>query len=365
MLHLYLDNGMQRFARCIYYYETMHQETTAARPQSSQLVSVVIPVYNVVQYLEKCLTSVAKQTYQNLEIILIDDGSTDGSGVLCDQWQSQYSNIATYHQTNQGLSAARNAGIEASHGRYLLFVDSDDWIEPTLVGDSLAALTQNDVDVVIYSFNQRTQNGEISGISQFAAAFPDTQTTSSANALRYIFHEQIANYSWSMMAESHLYRDNNIRFPVGYTMEDLATTYKVLSSSRNVHFLSKRLYNYRRRPNSILTANNLGVVVGARYAVSGLIQYFHSHNVDLKTEAYNYGMKFLLHYLFYLYNLREVISEESFMLQRAALLTDIDGIKNDLDGSQLTAVNKLKCLGCKLHLIPVLSKISTLRNPDL
>lgn len=96
------------------------------------LISVIIPAYNVDPYVEKCVASVLAQTWKNLEIILIDDGSKDKTGAICDQLAEQHSNITVYHQENAGLSVARNVGIEHSHGSWIAFLDSDDWIEPKM-----------------------------------------------------------------------------------------------------------------------------------------------------------------------------------------------------------------------------------------
>ena len=92
------------------------------------LISVVVPVYNVKQYLDDCMHSIVNQTYENIEIILVDDGSTDGSGELCEEWKGKDSRIRVIHQENGGLSAARNTGIEHAKGSYIAFVDSDDWV---------------------------------------------------------------------------------------------------------------------------------------------------------------------------------------------------------------------------------------------
>ena len=113
-----------------------------------QLVSIIIAVYNTESYLHKCIDSVINQTYKNLEIILVDDGSTDNSSTICDEYARKDTRIKCFHQENQGLALSRKLGITQSHGDFILTVDSDDWIEPTMVEKMLSEAIDNDFDVV-------------------------------------------------------------------------------------------------------------------------------------------------------------------------------------------------------------------------
>ena len=111
-------------------------------------ISIIIPVYNVEQYLEQCLDSILRQTYKNYEIILVDDGSSDNSGVICDKFAFKYSFIHVIHKTNGGLSSARNAGLDVATGSYVLFVDSDDYIGENAISQIISTVGQHDIDVV-------------------------------------------------------------------------------------------------------------------------------------------------------------------------------------------------------------------------
>ena len=113
------------------------------------LISVIIPVYNVEQYLDCCLQSVVNQTYKNLEIILVDDGSTDASATICDNWKEKDSRVFVLHQENSGASAARNNGLQYARGRYLAFIDSDDWIDADMLDFFVKKIAENDADMVI------------------------------------------------------------------------------------------------------------------------------------------------------------------------------------------------------------------------
>ena len=125
------------------------------------LVSVIIPVYNVEDYLDRCVASVVGQTFQNIEVILVDDGSTDGSAGICDHWSARDSRVKTLHQINQGVSAARNAGLQAASGNWILQVDSDDYIAPDTVERLVSAANETSSDMVICDFLRGSEDNHV------------------------------------------------------------------------------------------------------------------------------------------------------------------------------------------------------------
>ncbi len=127
----------------------------------SDLVTIVVPIYNVEHFLDKCVSSIVKQTYKNLEIILVDDGSPDNCPAICDEWSQKDARIRVIHKANQGLGMARNTGIEHAKGKYILFFDSDDYINTSLVEKCMSANANNNADVIWYSMSDVTENGEV------------------------------------------------------------------------------------------------------------------------------------------------------------------------------------------------------------
>ena len=130
----------------------------------SELVSVVVPVYNVEKYLNRCLDSIVSQTYKNIEIILVDDGSTDMSSSMCDEWRRRDNRIKVVHKKNAGLGEARNSGIENATGKYICFVDSDDYIELRTISTCVALAEEKELDLVSYGFNKVNASGEIKSL---------------------------------------------------------------------------------------------------------------------------------------------------------------------------------------------------------
>ena len=124
-----------------------------------ELISVIIPIYNVEAYLDECIASVIAQTYSNLEIILVDDGSPDNCPQMCDEWAAKDSRIRVIHKENGGLSDARNAGIDIATGEYIAFVDSDDWIVPEMYEKMLAALKTENAATCAWNMRLENRNG--------------------------------------------------------------------------------------------------------------------------------------------------------------------------------------------------------------
>lgn len=129
------------------------------------LISIIVPVYNVEQYLHRCVESIVRQTYENIEILLVDDGSPDNCPALCDQWKEKDPRISVIHKNNQGLGMARNTGIEHAHGEYLCFVDSDDYIESDMIEKAMAAAEKNHAQAVIYGMIKERRDGSIISVS--------------------------------------------------------------------------------------------------------------------------------------------------------------------------------------------------------
>lgn len=201
-------------------------------------ISVIIPVYNVELYLRKCLDSVLNQTYRNLEIILVDDGSTDNSGAICDEYSEKDARIQVYHTENRGLSAARNLGLNETNGEWIGFVDSDDWIDPDLFQRAIDSICT--ADILCFSKNE----GIYTGVEALAENISGT----------------ISSSAWRKLYRKECFL--TVRFPLGRVYEDAATTYKVLNAASFVRCCKIDGYHYRRRPGSITSTYDMANIVG-------------------------------------------------------------------------------------------------------
>ena len=210
----------------------------------NRMVSVIIPAYNVEQYVERCVYSVTKQTYRNLEIILVDDGSTDCTGIICDKLAKEDNRISVIHKTNGGLSDARNAGIDVSRGEFISFVDSDDYIASDMLEHMMNAMCETDISMVVVGFWKQ------SGDAREYCGPTTERVVSSEEALKdiYIGHE-IYPASWNKLYRRALF--NNNRFAVGMINEDSEIITKLLMECNRVALVSKPLYIYMIREGSI------------------------------------------------------------------------------------------------------------------
>lgn len=207
-------------------------------------ISVIIPVYNVEQYLNRCIESVVNQSYKNIEIILVDDGSPDNCPQICDSWKEKDNRIIVIHKENGGLSDARNAGIKIATGGYIGFVDSDDWISLNMYEILINACISNDLDICEVDF-QKT-SGEIKIIE----VEKDLNIFSNAEAMDGLIIGQISQTVWNKIYKRNVI--NSILFEKGKYHEDEFWTYQVIAQSKKMGKINWQGYYYYQRGNSIM-----------------------------------------------------------------------------------------------------------------
>ena len=208
-------------------------------------ISVIVPVYNIAPYVAKCIESLLEQTFSGIEIILVDDGSTDGSGRICDEYRQKDSRIHVIHKENGGISSARNAGIAAASGKYIGFVDGDDWVSGEMYQE-LYDLAESEKAQIV-SCRYREVYGEDDGVA--AGGERTFSSLSQKTALKRFFLRQISESVWDKLFLRSMFSD--IRFPEGEINEDTCVVVRLLMQSRKVVFLDRELYFYRKRTGSI------------------------------------------------------------------------------------------------------------------
>lgn len=214
------------------------------------LISIIVPIYNVEQYLRDCLESIIHQTYHNLEILLVDDGSPDQCGEICDEYANKDKRIVVIHQHNQGISGARNAALDIAKGDYFLFVDGDDSIELNACEIVLTTAIEQDADLICFGYNKVTKNGVME---------PFAIGTAGKRAKQYVMKQLVwhrwivSDAIWNKFYSRKLFE--GVRFPVGRSFEDLATLYKLIHNADTIYMLSNVLYNYSIREGSITNSN--------------------------------------------------------------------------------------------------------------
>jgi glycosyltransferase involved in cell wall biosynthesis len=202
----------------------------------------------VEQYIVRCLTSLIQQTYLNIQVVIVDDGSTDESPLICDEWTAKDSRFITIHKKNQGVAAARLSGVKAAKGEYILFVDADDWIAPSTVEESILLANSSSADLVIYD-HMETDGGKRTSYEPHRR-FPSAVGTSAEYALCCLFEGKYTWNCWQLFINRNLF-SSKIDFLPGVQMgEDLGFTCQLLCQARTISFLPRSLYYYYQRPNS-------------------------------------------------------------------------------------------------------------------
>jgi glycosyltransferase involved in cell wall biosynthesis len=209
-------------------------------------ISVIVPIYKVEKYLKRCVDSIINQTCRNLEIILVDDGSPDNSGLICDEYARIDPRVRVIHKSNGGLSDARNAGIEIATGEYIGFVDSDDFIHPEMFSDLYERIRKHDADIAQCSFRAVTEDAFID------PGADNEKVISNLEALRLIYTPFKVDYivAWDKLYRKQLF--DSIRFPVSKIHEDEYTTYKLFYLSGKIVVIDKKYYYYYQSPDSII-----------------------------------------------------------------------------------------------------------------
>ncbi len=196
-------------------------------------VSIILPVYNVSKYLERCFTSIINQTHPNFEVIIVNDGSTDNSGVICDQWALKDSRINVLHQSNSGVAAARNRGITGASGTYVFFMDPDDWIEPNLIADNL--LESNKSDIVIFGYQKETITD--SGVQKTDSKIKPAALLSQQEIIKGLVDvlENGGRFSvWNKLFKTELIRKNSLQFPAFKRGQDIAFTLRAFKHANSI-----------------------------------------------------------------------------------------------------------------------------------
>ncbi len=255
--------------------------------ENSGLISVIIPVYNVEAYLRECVDSVLGQTYQNFEIILVDDGSKDGSPAICDEYANRDGRIRCIHKQNGGASTARNVGLDAAIGQFVFFLDSDDWLEPETLERLYRAIEEDEID---FSFCEAAAVDEKTGqISLKNYSYHRDYGCGSANAF---FAEMVRNREfhvaiWMMMYRRAFLTGNALRFVEGIMYEDCIFAYQVYALARNAAHVHEFLYHRRYRAGSVMTAKKTAYnFISARRAYEAVTAFWQERGMKEQERPY-------------------------------------------------------------------------------
>lgn len=255
----------------------------------NEKISVIIPIYNVEKYLRQCLESVVNQTYRNLEIILIDDGSPDNCGVICDEYASRDCRITVIHKKNEGVSVARNDGIEVASGEWILFVDPDDWLELDCCLQILSIAVQVQCDVVYFQIDENSKTGSLIRRYPYIGSFELNK-----DDLRKVQLDALAGYNrsfgfdstgpWGKLYHRDFLLNYRCRFPIGIRKrQDVIFNFYCLDDMDHAYFCDYVGYHYRYNAESICHKYNpeiLSIVLSFLYKAEEFVKERHAGESD-------------------------------------------------------------------------------------
>lgn len=215
-----------------------------------EMVSIIVPVYKVEKYLDRCMESIVNQTYRNLEIVLVDDGSPDCCPQMCDAWAKKDARIRVLHNENGGVSSARNAALDAVIGEYVCFVDGDDYVELEMLEKLLNCIEAKKADIVIYNARMVTDEGNFLGVTENIRE----GLFSAEEIMHQLMKGEINHYAWNKLFKKQVLE--GIRFPEGRVWEDVATTFRMIERAKRIYCYPEAFYNYVQRENSIVRTIN-------------------------------------------------------------------------------------------------------------
>lgn len=254
--------------------------------------SVIVPVYKVEEYLEKCVQSILAQTERDFELILVDDGSPDRCGALCDSLAQTDPRVRVIHQENQGLGGARNTGIREARGDWLLLVDSDDWIEPKILEKAMEAGLREEADLVMFAFRTVDEQGRELGV--FREDMPKERGITLQEHKEALL---TAPCAWNKLYRRSFFQGTGLAYPPRVWYEDLRTSPKLMAKAGRMVFLDEVGYNYLQRQGSIMKSANLERNREILDAFDDLLPWFRKEGLF---EAYRRELEYLAVFHVYL-----------------------------------------------------------------
>lgn len=252
------------------------------RKNSTPSISIIVPVFNTRNYITQCLESIKNQTISSIEVIIIDDGSNDGSEEICNEFSSTDERFIVIHQDNMGLSTARNCGIEIAKGEYVLFVDSDDYIKDDLCEKTYRFAKSNDADLVRFFYQEDTKQGMRFFNKQ--SSLPQGIIENDLDKLKVAYTS--GAMVWKFLIKRNLFNNNELRFPLNVIYEDMDFTTKLALSAKRMFVLHECLYMYRIRLGSLSWAQHPNAVEHCLICCNKGIEFAKS--LGVAKEAVNF-----------------------------------------------------------------------------
>lgn len=277
------------------------------------IISIIVPIYKVEKYLETCINSILSQTFTNFELILVDDGSPDRCGFICDEYKKKDKRIKVIHKKNGGLSDARNAGLDIATGKYIGFVDSDDIIHPKMYEILFNCMSKSDSDIVQCNFKKIKNLDEIvDSLGKYNGTFKEYDNK--AAIIDMIDNNKINVNSWNKLYKRELFE--TLRFPKGKIHEDEFLTYKLLYNSRKIAYINEELYYYYQNDNGIMNGSNILKRLDRIEALEERSKFFLENGDNDLYNKSNSALFFALNKLYFIFKRNEQLKKDKENIEK-------------------------------------------------
>lgn len=245
-------------------------------------ISIIIPVYNMEKYLRECIDSVINQNYISTEIIIINDGSTDDTDKIVQKYLEKYSNIKYIKQKNKGIAESRNQGLIYATGEYIMFLDSDDYLEEKALERIYKKAESTGADIIIFEYSKVYEKLEYKKyISNKLENIDDNTLYLGKFVSQKMLIDQIGGFAWNKCFKSKYIEENKLSFECDIYIEDFYPIFKQIYTCNKIAFINERLYNYRQRKTSLTNKKNMKLLKDFIYSVNNVLDYIEDNNIDL------------------------------------------------------------------------------------
>lgn len=249
------------------------------------MVSIIIPVYNVEEYIEECLESILAQTYKDIELLIVDDGSTDNSLELIREYENKFKKIRIFTQQNKGVSEARNLALNYVSGEFVLYIDPDDFLEPVMIEKMVNKAQKYNSDITICGYYLYYSKDNVNN-KIFTYGINESKNLSSLEVIDMMLNYKLQGQLWNKLFKKDILINNNFKFEPGRYIQDIFPVFKAVLKSNNIIFVDEPLYYYRQRMSSTVNKKSKKLAEDYFHAMYSIMNYIKEENVKVDKNSY-------------------------------------------------------------------------------
>lgn len=317
------------------------------------MISIILPIYNVEKYLKECLESILNQSYKDYELLIIDDGSKDNSLEIAKNYKYKFKDLIIFTQDNKGVSEARNLALSNAKGEYILFVDSDDFLEKEMLEKIINTAVKTEADIVITNYYlYYDRNNYI----KFLKDMPSLNIYDSFEVIDMMLRYVIQGQLWNKLFKSSLLKENNFEFEKGRYIQDIFPVFKVINNSKKIAYIDEALYFYRQREGSTVNKKNKKLTEDYHHAMISIINYIEENYIIVNKYSLRIFKAHVLSYFIYHYTNEDL--NNTYKSFKKSIYVDLNmHFKEFLFLKGFNIKHKLRIILWKLRIFNFLKKV--------